>query len=76
TAAKADHFVRIRSGSDIAILYGVLRHIFENGWEDKKYIEDRVYGMDKIRDEAMKWTADKVEEVSGVPDDQVKLIAE
>ncbi len=76
TAAKADHFVRIRSGSDIPILYGVLRHIFENGWEDKQYIEDRVYGMDKIREEAMKWTAEKVEEVSGVPDDQVKLIAE
>jgi formate dehydrogenase major subunit len=76
TAAKADHFVRIRSGSDIAILYGVLRHIFENGWEDKQYIADRVFGMDKIRDESMKWTAEKVEEVSGVPDAQVKLIAE
>ncbi|MFX6641248.1 hypothetical protein ABTG91_20210, partial [Acinetobacter baumannii] len=42
----------------------------------KQYIEDRVYGMDKIRDEAMTWTADKVEEVSGVPDDQIRLIAE
>ena len=62
TAAKADHFVRLRSGSDIPLLYGVIRTIFENGWEDKKYIEDRVYGMDQIRAEAMQWTADKVEE--------------
>ncbi len=76
TAAKADHFVRLRSGSDIALMYGVLRHIFENGWEDKKYIEDRVWGMDKVRDEALKWTAEKVLDVTGVPDDQVKLIAE
>jgi formate dehydrogenase major subunit len=68
TAAKADHFVRIRSGTDIPFLFGVLRHIFKNGWEDKQYIEDRVYGMDKVREEVMKWTPDKVEEVSGVPD--------
>ncbi|HNH14741.1 MAG TPA: formate dehydrogenase subunit alpha [Rhodocyclaceae bacterium] len=76
TAAKADHHVRLRSGSDIALIYGVLRHVFENGWEDKKYLEDRVWGMDKIRDESMKWTADKVLDVTNVPDEQVKLIAE
>jgi formate dehydrogenase major subunit len=76
TAAKADHYVRLRSGSDIALIYGVLRTIFENGWEDQQYIEDRVYGMDKVREEAMQWTPDKVEEVTGVPDEQVRLIAE
>ena len=38
TAAKADDYVRIRSGTDIAFLFGVLHHIFKNGWEDKKYI--------------------------------------
>src|SRR3954467_12873852 len=48
TAAKADEFVRIRSGSDIAFLFGMLHHIFKNGWEDKQYIHDRVYGMDKV----------------------------
>ncbi len=35
TAAKADEYVRIRSGSDIPFLFGVLHHIFKNGWEDK-----------------------------------------
>lgn len=67
TAAKADQFVRIRSGSDIPFLFGVMHHIFKNGWEDKKYIEDRVYGMDKVRDEALnKWTPEKVQEACGV----------
>jgi len=59
--------VRIRSGTDIPFLFGVLYHVFNNGWEDKRYIEDRVYGMDKVRDEVMKkWTPDKVAEVTGV----------
>jgi formate dehydrogenase major subunit len=67
TAAKADEYVRIRSGTDIAFLFGVLYHVFKNGWEDKKYIEDRVFGMDKVRDEILaKWTPDKVQEVCGV----------
>jgi formate dehydrogenase major subunit len=67
TAAKADEYVRIRSGSDIPFLFGVLHHVFKNGWEDKKYIEDRVWGMDKVREEVLaKWTPDKVLEACGV----------
>ena len=67
TAAKADDYVRIRSGSDIAFVFGVLHHIFKNGWEDKQYIEDRVYGMEKVREEVLaKWTPEKVQEVCGV----------
>ncbi|MGE5171056.1 MAG: molybdopterin-dependent oxidoreductase, partial [Rudaea sp.] len=69
TAAKADYYVRIRSGTDVAFLFGVLYHIFNNGWEDKKYINDRVWGMEKVRAEVMaKWTPDKVEEACGVPE--------
>ncbi len=77
TAAKADEYVRIRSGSDIAFLFGMLHHIFKNGWEDKQYIHDRVYGMDKVREECLtKWTPDKVEEVTGVPEASVRKVAE
>jgi formate dehydrogenase major subunit len=77
TAAKADDYVRIRSGSDIAFVFGMLHHVFKNGWEDKQYIHDRVYGMDKVREECLtKWTPDKVEEVCGVPEATVYKIAE
>ncbi len=69
TAAKADLYVRFRSGTDVPVLFGLLYHIFKNGWEDKQYINDRVYGMDKVREEVLaKWTPDKVEEASGVPE--------
>jgi formate dehydrogenase major subunit len=67
TAAKADQYIRIRSGSDIPFLFGMLYHIFNNGWEDKQYIADRVYGMDKVREDVLaNWTPDKVEEACGV----------
>ncbi len=77
TAAKADEYVRIRSGSDIPFLFGVLYHVFKNGWEDKKYINDRVYGMEDVKKDVMaKWTPDKVEEACGVPEAQVAKVAE
>jgi formate dehydrogenase major subunit len=76
TAAKADMYVRHRSGSDVAFLFGVLHHVFKNGWEDKDYIAKRVYGMDKIKEEVMaKWTPDKVTEVTGVSEAEVFTVA-
>jgi formate dehydrogenase major subunit len=76
TAAKADMYVRHRSGSDVAFLFGVLYHVFKNGWEDKQYIHDRVYGMDEVRKDVMaKWTPDKVADVTGVPEEQVLAVA-
>jgi len=77
TAAKADEYVRIRSGTDIAFVFGMLYHIFKNNWQDDKYINDRVYGMDKVKADVMaKWTPDKVEEVTGVPEARVYKLAE
>jgi formate dehydrogenase major subunit len=76
TAAHATEYVRIRSGTDIPVIYGMLWHIFKNGWEDKEFIRQRVYGMDDIRKEAEKWTPEEVERVSGVPGEQLKRVAE
>ncbi|TLP35569.1 formate dehydrogenase [Arcobacter arenosus] len=71
TAAKADHYCRIRPGTDIPFMYGMLNLIFQNGWHDKKFIADRVYGMEDIMEEAKKWTPEKVEDVTGVPAEQL-----
>jgi len=81
TAAKADKYVRVRSGADVAFLFGLLHHIFKNGWEDKKYIHDRVYGMDKVKEEVMaKYTPAAVQEVTGVSEQEMyetaKMLAE
>ncbi|MDH5326426.1 MAG: formate dehydrogenase subunit alpha [Gammaproteobacteria bacterium] len=75
TAAHADVFLQIRPGSDVPIVWGMMWHIFKNGWEDKKFIQQRVYGMDQIQKEVMKWTPDEVEKVTGVPEALVKKAA-
>ncbi len=75
TAAHATEFVRLRPGSDVAFIWGLLWHIFENQWEDREFIAQRVWGLDQIRDEVSKWTPDVVKDVTGVPEEQVKNVA-
>src|SRR5215469_7264049 len=76
TAAHATEYVRVRPGTHIPTIYGMLWHIFQNGWEDKEFIKQRVYGMDEVRKEVDKWTPDEVERVTGLPEAQVKRVAE
>ncbi len=75
TAAHADEYVRFRPGSDVALVWGLLWHIFENGWEDKEFIRTRVWGMDQIRAEVAKWTPEETERVTGVPGSQMERVA-
>ena len=76
TAAKADYFAQIRPGTDIPFMYGMMNLIFANGWEDKKFIDERTYGIDEIRKEAAKWTPEVVEDVTGVSAATLKEITE
>lgn len=74
TAAKADLYAQIRPGTDIPFMYGMLNIIFENGWHDKNFINDRVYGMDEIMQEAKNWPIERVADVTGVKADLIVQI--
>ena len=74
TAAKADLYAQIRPGTDIPFMYGMLNIIFENGWQDKNFISDRVFGMDLIMEEAKNWPIERVADVTGVKADLILQI--
>lgn len=74
SAAKADIYAQIRPGTDIAFMYGMLKIIFDEGLEDIKYLDERVFGIDKIREEAAKWDAKEVENVTGIPEAKLREI--
>jgi len=76
TAAHATEYVRIRPGTDIPVIWSILWHVFENGWEDQDFIAKRVYGMDAVRDEVKRWNPDESERVTGVPRAQIRKVAE
>ena len=80
TAAHSDLHCALRPGTDIPFIYGMLWHIFENGWEDKTFIQQRVFEMDTIRAEAKKFPPKEVENITGVSEAEVyqaaKLMAD
>ncbi|MCF1431365.1 MAG: molybdopterin-dependent oxidoreductase [Shewanella sp.] len=80
TAAHSDLHCAIRPGTDIPFIYGMLWHIFENGWEDKAFLEQRVFAMDEIRKEAAKFPPKEVADVCGVSEEVIyqaaKMMAE
>jgi formate dehydrogenase major subunit len=75
TAAHADEYVRFRPGTDVPLIWGILWHVFENGWEDKEFIRTRVWGMDDIKKEVAKWNPEEVERVTGTPGSQIERVA-
>lgn len=75
TAAHATEYARIRPGTDIPVLHGMMWHILKNGWEDKEFIRQRVYGFDELRKEVEKWNPEECERVTGVPGAQMERIA-
>jgi formate dehydrogenase major subunit len=75
TAAHATEYVRIRPGTDIPVLYGIMWHVIKNGWEDKEFIRQRVYGFEDARKEMEKWNPQEVERVTGVPGAQLERVA-
>jgi formate dehydrogenase major subunit len=76
TAAHATDYIRLRPGTDIPVIWGILWHVFKNGWEDRDFIRQRVYGMDDVRAEVAKWPPDEVERVSGVKGEELLRVAE
>jgi formate dehydrogenase major subunit len=76
TAAHATEYVRIRPGTDIPVIWSILWHVFQNGWEDKDFIAKRVWGMDQIRAEVAKWGPEESQRVTGVPPEQLKRVAQ
>jgi formate dehydrogenase major subunit len=75
TAAHADEYVSFRPGTEVALVWGIIWHLFENGWEDKEFFKQRVWGMDQAKTEIDKWTPEEVERVTGVPGSQLKRVA-
>ncbi len=70
-ADVADVWLRLRPGTDIALINGIMNIILANGWEDKKFIAERTEGFDQLRAQVAKFPPEVVSKITGVPVDQL-----
>lgn len=65
-ADDADVWLRLRPGTDIALVNGIMHIILANGWEDKKFIEERTEEFAKFRESIQKYPPELVSKITGV----------
>ncbi|GAA0388095.1 formate dehydrogenase [Acrocarpospora corrugata] len=60
-----DHFFGVNIGGDIGFLNGVLKHLAENDWLDKTFIDTHTAGFDAVRDSVAAQSWESLEALSG-----------
>ena len=62
-------------GTDLAVLLGLLHVVWAEGLADHAYLAARTSGADDVRRSVASWWPERVEQVSGVPADELRRVA-
>lgn len=74
-ARLADLYLEPRPGTDVAWINGMMNVIIEEGLEDQAFIEERTEGYEELRELVSSYTPERVEEISGIPADDLREAA-
>lgn len=75
TADKADLYLQIAPGTDLALLNGLLHLIVANGHTDPEFIAELTEGWDALPDFLAEYTPDRVGEITGIPEADIRQAA-
>lgn len=76
TAKKATVHLAPKIGTNMAVLNGIQHLLFKNGWINEEYLANHVIGLEELRSKVKPYTPERVEEITGIPPDQLKKAAE
>ncbi|ABR50179.1 molybdopterin oxidoreductase [Alkaliphilus metalliredigens QYMF] len=74
-AQDADVFLKIKPGTSIALSNAMLNVIFEEGLEDKTYIEENTEGIEELKKVVQKYTPEMAGEICGVKPEDIRAAA-
>lgn len=66
-AAMADLFLPLKSGSDVALINGLMHIILKEGLEAKEYIDTRTEGFESVREMVADYPPERVSAITGIP---------
>jgi anaerobic selenocysteine-containing dehydrogenase len=73
--ANRGTYIRIRPGTDVALMLGMMNVIISEGLYDRAFIDRCTLGFDKLEEHVRQYTPEKVEKITWVPADDVRKIA-
>ncbi len=65
-AKKADAWLNLKPGSNIAMLNGLVNVILQNEWENKEFIAKRTEGFEELKKKVKEYDIDRVVKLTGV----------
>ena len=75
TAKQADWHIMPKPGTDGALAMGIMAAMIRNGHVDREWVEKHTVGFAELAERAVEFTPDYVEEVTGVPAQDVATFA-
>lgn len=75
TAAKADLFLQIKPGTDLAFLNGLLHLLHANGHTDPEFIAAHTEGWEEMPAFLADYAPDAVSAITGIPEDEIRAAA-
>lgn len=75
TAEKSELFMQIKSGTDLALLNGLLHLLVENGHTDPEFIAQFTQGWEAMPEFLADYTPAKVATITGIPEDDIRKTA-
>ena len=70
-AEMADIWMPLESGTDAALINGIMHVIIREGWEDKEFLESRCTGFESVKETVAKYTPEEVERITGISEELV-----
>lgn len=75
TSLFADEHIKIRPGTDAALVLGFMHLIFKWGLEDRAYLEEACIGSEDLREASREYTPERVSEITGIPAAKIETLA-
>lgn len=75
TARQADWHIPIRPGTDGALAMGMIHEIIAQGLVDTDYVAKYTVGYDELAARAQAFPPERVQEITGIPADDVRTLA-
>ncbi|WP_374700305.1 molybdopterin-dependent oxidoreductase [Arthrobacter sp. JCM 19049] len=75
-ARHAEVHLALKPGTNLALMHGLVRELFVNGWIDEDYIRRHTMNVEELRSTVEPWTPQEVARTCGVDAQDVRRAAE
>ena len=75
-ARQSDLHLAVRPGTDLAVALAIHRHLFEEGLADTAFLDAHTTGAGTLRERALPWTFERAAGTSGVPEADIRRLAD